>query len=357
VNVLPLLDELILLFQETADYSTQDGEVQRMLARANHPLMRLRRRLLDAKNGCVLAVVGRTNVGKSTLLNALLGEEVAPQGNYPCTAVPVEYRFGDIRSITQHIQDDFKRLCESFERPADLAAHLAKLVDERHVARGKTPLEKVVVTLPLALLQEGLVLVDTPGFGAAQVEDASGTHQLALQNYLSSHASQVFWVVRADVMPGSREFAFYTSHLMNVCDDIIVTNAEDFALPDQRRWRERVEGHFAAQPRFHFVSGRDGLAARKADDVDKLEAAGIIALENRIRGLSTVEGRSLETMAAVDELVRDLCRWLREHSQAKKATAFSWRPDSMWRFQAAAARGKWAAPALSGLYDLAKGAR
>ena len=43
----------------------------------------------------VVAFVGLTNVGKSTLLSALFGAKGAPARNRPWSSVPVEYRYSD----------------------------------------------------------------------------------------------------------------------------------------------------------------------------------------------------------------------------------------------------------------------
>jgi predicted GTPase len=41
-----------------------------------------------------VALVGRVNSGKSTLLNALVGQRVAPTNETECTRVATWYRFG-----------------------------------------------------------------------------------------------------------------------------------------------------------------------------------------------------------------------------------------------------------------------
>ena len=49
-----------------------------------------------------VAVAGRIKAGKSTLLNALLGEEVAATDAGECTLVPTWYRHGETPTATLH---------------------------------------------------------------------------------------------------------------------------------------------------------------------------------------------------------------------------------------------------------------
>src|SRR5690606_15913090 len=49
-----------------------------------------------------VALVGMVKAGKSTLINALIGEEIAPTDTGECTKIVTWYRHGDIRRVTLH---------------------------------------------------------------------------------------------------------------------------------------------------------------------------------------------------------------------------------------------------------------
>src|ERR1019366_1687840 len=60
-----------------------------------------------------VACIGQFKRGKSTLLNALVGHEVAPTGFVPVTAVPTVIRFGD--ELRARV-----RMCDGSWRDVDL---------------------------------------------------------------------------------------------------------------------------------------------------------------------------------------------------------------------------------------------
>lgn len=338
MSVKDALGEFAMLLQETVHYRREDAAAVAMLQRAQRTLGGYHQRLASTRRQFVLAVVGLTNVGKSTLLTALFGEEFCPRGNYPCTAVPVEYRHADTLSLTEYRAGTMWRKRHPFDHPAELQKRLRQLVDDHHVtddgAAEPARLEKIAVTFPCSLLQNGLVLSDTPGFGAAQLGAAEGGHEDALRSYLREHVTQVLWVVRADVMIGQREIAFHDEYLCQICDDVIVTNAEEFhETHEQTRWVNRVACRFPERlPRFHFVSGKEGL------DPQLLEQSGIVELVSRIRTLATPEGREAGIVGYAVDLADHLGVWLADHLTAtedQNPGAF-WRPDAWARLCAVA---------------------
>lgn len=104
---------------------------------------------------------------------------------------------------------------------------------------GATPFAKYIqVTSPT--LPPGMVLADTPGFGAAEDSGEPGSHENALKAYLVDQVSQVFWVVLAEQFIGRREVGFYEKFLMEKCNDIVVTGSEDLNTNDKARFRQRL---------------------------------------------------------------------------------------------------------------------
>jgi len=105
-----------------------------------------------------IAIFGRVNSGKSSLLNFLLGTAVLPVGTNPVTAVPVRVVYGrqpwGRAEFTDAIPEKFV-----LGRLAEFASERMNPSNIRHV----TSLE---VEIPAPLLKDDVVLVDTPGLGS-----------------------------------------------------------------------------------------------------------------------------------------------------------------------------------------------
>ncbi|MGE4102054.1 MAG: dynamin family protein [Pirellulales bacterium] len=284
----------------------------------------------------VVAVVGLTNVGKSTLLNALLGSDLAPRRNGPCTAAPIEFVRGSELRVTAHYRQAAGRRAIVCSDTTMLHAQLAAWADERgDVARS---IRKVVVELPTDLLAGGLVVADTPGFGAAQTGEDAGRHDAAVQQYLQQDVSQVFWIVLAEQGIGKREMQFHDRFFAEICDDVVVTGCEDWGDRDRERFRQRFLAQFYQRiPAFHFVSGLEGLRSRQTEDAAGFEAAGIPLLEARIRQLADPRGRLTSLADAIGQLVEDMGAWFVEFRDDRgEALQTWWRPDSWLRWSSAA---------------------
>lgn len=329
------LIQLELLCTESAEIHKADV-VHNMFQVMIHALKNLRQRAeVASKSSYKIAIVGLTNVGKSTLFNALLGEDLAPRRNGPCTAAPIEFVHGDSLHVTLFLKDSFLRRHWNLSGSEALHRLLISLAQDSETIPAGT-IERIEVGLPHPLLERNLVLVDTPGFGAAQVGDAAGTHEQALRDYLQTQVSQVFWVVRADQGIGRRELAFYDEWFRDLCEDVLVTGSEDWEPRDRERFRQRFSSEFGLRmpPQFHFVSGLQGMKAQQSGDSESWEAAGIPLLETRIRELSLPEGRTRAIQSQVNHLLHDFSYWLRTYRDSRgRSLPNWWREDSYWRFE------------------------
>jgi hypothetical protein len=119
-----------------------------------------------------VAVAGQIKRGKSTLVNALLGEEIAPTAQLEATFTVSEFHDAARRSVVVHYKDP--------QRPA-LPVELAQfrrytVRDPAHAAllRG---VRRVCYGLPQPLLRS-FRLVDTPGLCSVHRADAANTEAL-----------------------------------------------------------------------------------------------------------------------------------------------------------------------------------
>jgi len=105
-----------------------------------------------------VACVGQFKRGKSTVLNALIGEPVLPTGVVPITSAVTIVRQGPTRTARVHHLD------HSFE---DIRVdQLAEYVTESGNPANAKGVAAVEVFLPSPFLSGGLCLVDTPGVGS-----------------------------------------------------------------------------------------------------------------------------------------------------------------------------------------------
>ncbi|MGC2793000.1 MAG: dynamin family protein, partial [Candidatus Sulfotelmatobacter sp.] len=106
-----------------------------------------------------VACIGQFKRGKSSVLNALVGDSVLPTGVVPVTAVPTIVRYGSHAAARVRF--------EAAGRWTDIPV---KSVDE-YVSEEKNPENAKHVTaleifVPSPLLATGMCFVDTPGLGS-----------------------------------------------------------------------------------------------------------------------------------------------------------------------------------------------
>ncbi|MDR1049112.1 MAG: dynamin family protein, partial [Synergistaceae bacterium] len=114
-------------------------------------------------------VVGITSSGKSTLINAVMGERLLPEETRATTNLIVRCRKGSERAVTVTTKDGSRRVTG-----AELsAAWMEHLASERLNPGNEKGVSLLEWTSPGAALPEGLVLVDTPGIDACDFPDHS----------------------------------------------------------------------------------------------------------------------------------------------------------------------------------------
>jgi len=105
-----------------------------------------------------VACVGQVKRGKSSLVNALVGDALLPTGIVPVTAVPTIVRFAEHRGARVSLTSGASTEIEI----ADVAA----FVDEAQNPANVRGVASVEVFTPSEPLRNGLCLIDTPGLGS-----------------------------------------------------------------------------------------------------------------------------------------------------------------------------------------------
>jgi GTPase SAR1 family protein/predicted lipase len=133
-----------------------------------------------------LMVMGDMKRGKSTLLNALLGENLLPSDVNPCTALLTHLKYGPTKQVTLHFKATEKTTEKAAEKTTERAPEVIDfdsfrqtyVIDpaesKRLEAQGQAAfpeIDHVVVEYPLPLLQQGIELIDTPGLNDTEARN------------------------------------------------------------------------------------------------------------------------------------------------------------------------------------------
>ncbi len=126
-----------------------------------------------------VAVAGRVKAGKSTLVNALLRQRIAPTDVSECTKVAAWFRFGHPERVEVHMRD-------STVRPIALGADGML---PRDLGADPADVSSVTVWLSNDALKE-LTIIDTPGLSSVNETYSSATRDLLARDDASRGAMQ-----------------------------------------------------------------------------------------------------------------------------------------------------------------------
>jgi hypothetical protein len=144
--------------------------LQRHLDRMNEPLR--------------VAIAGQVKAGKSTLLNALVGEEIAATDAGECTRAVTWYRAAETPRVTVHPADAPPRQLPIDRRDGALRIDL-----------GTAPVDRVVVDWPSQNLRS-MTLIDTPGLQSISAEISARTAGFLAGDDEPAEADAVIYLMR-----------------------------------------------------------------------------------------------------------------------------------------------------------------
>lgn len=240
-----------------------------------------------------LLVLGDMKRGKSTFVNALIGDNLLPSDVNPCTGVLTVLRYGPLKKVTIYFKNNkrpeqlgFQEFKQQYTIDPDEAKRL-----EKENQPAFPDVDYAVVEYPLPLLENGIEIVDTPG-----LNDTEARNELSLGYIHNCHA--ILFILRASqpLTLGERRYldnyiknrGLTVFFLINAWDEI----RKEMLDPDnlealqeaENKVRQvfqtnlsdycQVEGSNLYEERVFEVSSLKALRLRLKNPVDPLEKTG-----------------------------------------------------------------------------------
>ena len=167
-----------------------------------------------------VACVGQFKRGKSTLINALIGQPVLPTGFIPVTAVPTVIRFGERLSARIRTREG-----SWSEIPV---SDLKNYVTEELNPENQKGVQGAEAFIPSPLLSSGMCFVDTPGLGSVFTGNTAATQAFI------PHIDAALVVVGADPPLAGEELTLVEAVGRQVQELILVLNKADRTTDAER---------------------------------------------------------------------------------------------------------------------------
>ena len=210
----------------------------------------------------VISVVGEFKRGKSTLVNALVGEAVLPVGVLPLTAVATELVSGDPSVSVVHLDGTSEAIQLS---------QLPEYVTEELNPDNSKSVARVILRGRWQLLQGNVVLVDTPGIGSVHEHNTAAAQAALLDAdgaIVVLGAGSPLSAAELDMLARLRARKARTFYVVNKVDQLDageVSQVKHFI-------EEVIEEATGRQPRLYFTDARSALRGDNGVDFAALVA-------------------------------------------------------------------------------------
>jgi len=239
-------------------------------ARAQGLLARL------AEDRFQLAVVGRFNAGKSSLMNAVMGQPILPTGVRPLTSAVTSVAYGS----TPEVEIRFRNGGLPAHGPV---ADLAKYVTEDSNPANRMEVQSAFVRAPIEALRRGFYFIDTPGVGSDILANTAATERFL------PDADAVIFVTSFETSMQADEVEFLHRAREHARKIFLVVNKADLLTDESRSAalnviRQRIQSALQTTDsvRVFAVSARDGLIAKQNHEGEALDASGFPELEGAL---------------------------------------------------------------------------
>ncbi|MGV8075143.1 MAG: dynamin family protein [Syntrophobacteraceae bacterium] len=222
-----------------------------------------------------LVILGQFKRGKSTFINALLGEKILPTAIVPLTSVVTILRYGPELKIEVHYRNDKHEVIDLPDLPS--------FITERGNPKNNKGVNEVTVFYPSQYLKGGVRIIDTPGVGSVYRHNTDVAY-----DYLPYVDAGIF-IISADPPLSESEHQFlkdirgYVDKLFFALNKIDQVSDEDRqeSLEFTARILEKNLG--AGKVKIYPISARLALEAKKGANGAQLDQSLLPDFEQRLQ--------------------------------------------------------------------------
>lgn len=280
--------------------------VERNKTAAVNILEETKRRLID--NKFTLVVLGEFKRGKSTFINALLGEKLLPSAVIPLTAIPTVLEYSlNVEGVVLFKDGSQKNIrCEE----------LADYVTERKNPHNIKNANRVNLYIPSDFLKNGIILVDTPGVGSLHSHNTAAAYE-----YLPQSDAGVF-VISVDAPLSLVEMEYlhdvmaYVNELFFIINKIDLVGEEDIKEVLELTRKSLKEKLEIVDPKVFPLSALKALEGKLDKNSKQVACSGIIEFEDALSSFIQngkikliKEASAAKVTRIADELKIELLLW------------------------------------------------
>lgn len=238
-----------------------------------------------------LVVVGEFSRGKSTFINAMMGQKILPSSKSPTTAVISKISYGKEKSFTVYRKSGETRQIseeEFLEIKAQSEGNLLSIDKLKAMVKASENLNDIAyieIQYPLDFCRNHVEVIDTPGVNDLNTDRVEITH-----GYMTN-ADAAILVLSASQLLTQSELNFLKEQILGnqIRDIFIVINGKDIACKnsdDEQRLLEYAKTHIAEiipeSVPIYLVSSKQALDYRRKEAGEKLSKKTMLKMPETI---------------------------------------------------------------------------
>ncbi|NJN13009.1 MAG: GTP-binding protein [Richelia sp. RM1_1_1] len=249
-------------------------------------------------------VLGEFKRGKSTFINAMLGDEVLPAYAKPCTAIINEVKWGESKRALLHYTNSTNNgVKPTQEIPVDQIEEYVVIKDNVGEIK-ENPYEKLELFWPLEICQDGVEIIDSPGLNEHEIR------QKVTMDYLST-VDAVLFVLSCEVLGSQSELNFIDNNLISmghediffICNRINQIRAKERESIKEHAFSKLVERTKRGKESIFFIDALGALEGRlDPNEQQRLNQSGVPELEVELATFLTTQKGRLKILQPAKEI-------------------------------------------------------